>query len=83
MLATGYAWSNSGKTLTLTIRSGVKWNDGKPFSASDVAYTFDLHQGATRSSYTAGAPIVTSATAAKRRPARCSTSPSRSTPTCS
>ena len=42
MLATKSAWSNSGKTLTLTIRSGVKWNDGKPFSASDVAFTFNL-----------------------------------------
>src|ERR1700750_2284564 len=42
MLATGYSWSNGGKTLTLTIRSGVKWNDGKPFTASDVAYTFNL-----------------------------------------
>ena len=42
MLATHYAWSNGGKTLTLTIRQGVKWNDGKPMSASDVAFTFNL-----------------------------------------
>jgi ABC-type transport system substrate-binding protein len=42
MLATKYAWSNGGKTLTLTIRQGVKWNDGKPMGASDVAYTFNL-----------------------------------------
>ena len=42
MLATHYAWSNGGKTLTLTIRQGVKWNDGKPMGASDVAYTFNL-----------------------------------------
>ena len=62
MLATGYAWSNSGKTLTLTIRSGVKWNDGKPFSASDVAYTFNLLKSNPKL-YTAGAPIVTSASA--------------------
>jgi peptide/nickel transport system substrate-binding protein len=41
-LATAYAWSNSNKTLTFTIRSGVKWTDGKPFSAADVAYTFNL-----------------------------------------
>ncbi len=37
-----YAWSNGGKTLTITTRSGVKWSDGKPFSASDVAFTFNL-----------------------------------------
>jgi peptide/nickel transport system substrate-binding protein len=41
-LATAYAWSNNNKTLTFTIRSGVKWTDGQPFSAADVAYTFNL-----------------------------------------
>ena len=41
-LASAYAWSNNDKTLTFTIRSGVKWTDGKPFSAADVAYTFNL-----------------------------------------
>jgi peptide/nickel transport system substrate-binding protein len=41
-LGTAYAWSNGGKTLTVTTRSGVKWSDGKPFSAADVAFTFNL-----------------------------------------
>ncbi len=41
-LATKYAWSNSGRTLTFTIRSGVKWSDGTPLSAADVLYTFQL-----------------------------------------
>ena len=41
MLATGSQWSNGFKTLTFTIRSGVTWSDGKPFSAADVAYTFN------------------------------------------
>jgi peptide/nickel transport system substrate-binding protein len=41
MLATSSAWSNGYKTLTFTIRSGVKWSDGKPFSAADVVYTFN------------------------------------------
>jgi peptide/nickel transport system substrate-binding protein len=40
-LATGYSFSNP-KTLTYTLRSGVKWSDGQPFSAADVVYTFDL-----------------------------------------
>ena len=41
-LGVKYAWSNAGKTLTVTTRSGVKWSDGKPFSAADVAFTFNL-----------------------------------------
>lgn len=42
MLATAYAWSNGNKTLTITTRQGVDWSDGKPFSAADVAFTFNL-----------------------------------------
>jgi peptide/nickel transport system substrate-binding protein len=41
-LATGYSWSNGGKTLTLTTRQGVTFSDGKPFTAADVAFTFNL-----------------------------------------
>jgi len=41
-LAKSYAWSNGNKTLTFTIRDGVKWSYGKPFSAADVVYTFNL-----------------------------------------
>ena len=41
-LSTNWAWSNSDKTLTFTIRNGVKWSDGQPFSAKDVLFTFDL-----------------------------------------
>jgi peptide/nickel transport system substrate-binding protein len=44
-LATSYAWSNSGKTLTFAIRQGVKWNDGQPFTADDVAFTFNMLKG--------------------------------------
>jgi peptide/nickel transport system substrate-binding protein len=41
-LATKYAWSNAGKTLTFTIRTGVKWSDGSAFTPADVAATFNL-----------------------------------------
>jgi peptide/nickel transport system substrate-binding protein len=41
-LGLSYAWSGNGKTLTITTRSGVKWSDGKPFTAADVAFTFNL-----------------------------------------
>lgn len=41
-LATGYKWSNNAETLTWTIRRGVKFSNGDPLSATDVAYTFNL-----------------------------------------
>ena len=41
-LATAWAWSNNNKTLTFTVRNGVKWSDGTPMTAADVAYTFNL-----------------------------------------
>jgi peptide/nickel transport system substrate-binding protein len=40
-LATSSAWSNGFKTLTFTVRPGATWSDGQPFSADDVAYTFN------------------------------------------
>jgi peptide/nickel transport system substrate-binding protein len=41
MLASSSQWSDGFRTLTFTIRKGVTWTDGKPFSAADVAYTFN------------------------------------------
>jgi peptide/nickel transport system substrate-binding protein len=41
-LATSYAWSDDNKVITFTIRKGVKWTDGTPFAASDVAFTFNM-----------------------------------------
>jgi peptide/nickel transport system substrate-binding protein len=42
MLATSWNWGAGNKTLTFTIRQGVKWSDGTPMTAADVAYTFNL-----------------------------------------
>ncbi len=42
MLASSFQWSSDKKSVEFTIRSGVKWSDGKPFSADDVAFTFNL-----------------------------------------
>ena len=39
-LASDYSWSTDNKTLTFTIRPGVQWSDGQPFSAADVVFTF-------------------------------------------
>lgn len=41
-LATDFAWSADNKKLTLTLRDDVKWSDGQPFTAKDVAFTFNL-----------------------------------------
>jgi len=41
-LASSYKWSNNNKTLTFTMRPGVKWTDGKPLTAADVVFTFKL-----------------------------------------
>jgi peptide/nickel transport system substrate-binding protein len=41
-LASSYAWANHNKTLTVTIRPGIKWSDGKPLTAGDVLFTFNL-----------------------------------------
>ncbi len=34
--------SADGKTVTIKLRKGVKWHDGKPFTAADVKFTFDV-----------------------------------------
>ncbi len=40
-LATGHTFT-SPTTLVYTIRSGVKWSDGKPFTPADVVFTFNM-----------------------------------------
>lgn len=39
-LAESYMVSEDGKTISFKIRDGVKWHDGTPFTAEDVAWTF-------------------------------------------
>jgi peptide/nickel transport system substrate-binding protein len=63
-LATKYAWSNGGKTLTFTLRHGVKWSDGKAFTAADVAYTFNLIAENPAANYS-GVPALSNAAVAK------------------
>ena len=40
-----WSWSEDGKQLTFPLRQGVKWHDGKPFTAADVKCTWDLLLG--------------------------------------
>src|SRR5215471_13777535 len=41
-LATGWSWNEEGTELTFPLRQGVRWHDGKPFTAKDVKCTWDL-----------------------------------------
>ena len=42
MLASSWQWGAGNKSITFTIRKGVKFSDGTPMTAADVVYTFDL-----------------------------------------
>ena len=42
MLATAWNWAPDDKSLTFTIRDGVKFNDGTPMTAADVVFTFNM-----------------------------------------
>ena len=54
--------SADGKTYTIKLRQNVKWQDGQPFTASDVAFTFNYimkNQLSQFTSYTAFFKTVT------------------------
>ena len=44
-LATSWSWNEDGTELTFPLREGVKWHDGKPFTAEDVKCTWDMLTG--------------------------------------
>ncbi|HEY7176811.1 MAG TPA: ABC transporter substrate-binding protein, partial [Micromonosporaceae bacterium] len=56
-LAKSFTWSPDGKSITFQLRDGVKWSDGQPFTADDVAYTFQLMQQNKALNYI-GVPIT-------------------------
>ena len=41
-LAERWSWNEDGTELTFKLRHGVKWHDGRPFTAKDVVCTWDL-----------------------------------------
>lgn len=43
LLAESFEVSEDGKTITFTIREGVVWHDGTPFTAEDVKWTFEYY----------------------------------------
>ena len=44
-LATSWTWNEDGTELSFKLREGIKWHDGKPFTAKDVACTWDVLLG--------------------------------------
>ena len=40
-LATSWDTSSNGRTWTFHIRQGVKWSDGQPLTAADIAFTYN------------------------------------------
>ena len=50
-LAESWSWSEDGKELIFKLRQGVKWHDGKPFTAADVKCTYDLLQGTAKEKF--------------------------------
>ena len=45
-LATGWTQSPDFTEVTVTLRDGVTWSDGRPFTADDVVFTFDMLKAA-------------------------------------
>jgi peptide/nickel transport system substrate-binding protein len=63
-LATSWDTSDDGRTWTFHIRDGVKWSDGEPLTAADIAYTYNRvidggPEAASWSSYLRGATSIT------------------------
>jgi peptide/nickel transport system substrate-binding protein len=50
-LATSWSWSADKTRLTFKLHRGVKWHDGKPFTAEDVKCTWDLLRGKSKDKF--------------------------------
>ena len=68
-LATSWSWSEDGTELTFKLRPGIKWHDGKPFTAADVKCTYDLllGQGEREASHQPAQSLVPQPRAGHRR----------------
>lgn len=43
LLAESFEVSEDGKTISFTIREGIVWHDGEPFTVEDVKWTFEYY----------------------------------------
>jgi peptide/nickel transport system substrate-binding protein len=58
-LASEYGWDDGGRTLTVRLRAGVRFQDGEPLDAAAVKYSIERHQNLPGSIYrTYLSPVV-------------------------
>ena len=64
-LASGYKISKDGKTVTITLKSGLKWSDGKPISTDDVIWSMNSALRVTKinANYTTSFKLIDGASA--------------------
>lgn len=43
-LADSYEYSSDYKQMTIHVHKGATWNDGQPFTANDIVFTFQMRQ---------------------------------------
>ncbi|MEG1891988.1 MAG: peptide ABC transporter substrate-binding protein, partial [Clostridia bacterium] len=51
VLAEEWSWNDDYTQMTFKIREGVKWHDGEPFTAADVAFTYNMIKDTTLDVY--------------------------------
>ncbi len=61
-LATGHSYNQDFTSVTVTLRQGVTWSDGQPFTADDVVFTFEMlrRNGAGRNDLVWARDVTTS-----------------------
>ena len=74
-LATDYEWEGTQK-LTFTLREGVKWHDGKPLTADDVVFTYEMIKKNAALDLKGIGPVLDSVTAQGNKVVMQFTSPS-------
>jgi peptide/nickel transport system substrate-binding protein len=58
LLGKSYTWNAKGTVLAVTLKSGVKWSDGQPFTSKDVVFTFDVLQKTPSLDTTGDVPVA-------------------------